>query len=65
MLPGVLDAYGGSVGRRVMGIAVVRPDGAPLNPLLGALLLRPDGITIGFWHAARLDAITVADALPT
>jgi uncharacterized RDD family membrane protein YckC len=35
VLPGVLDAYGGSVGRRVMGIAVVRPDGAPLNPLLG------------------------------
>ncbi|WP_298011356.1 YihY family inner membrane protein [uncultured Aquabacterium sp.] len=41
------------------------PATTPLNPLLGALLLRPDGITIGFWHAARLDAITVADALPT
>jgi uncharacterized RDD family membrane protein YckC len=35
LLPGVLDAYGGSIGRRVMGIAVIRPDGAPLNPFLG------------------------------
>ena len=41
------------------------PATTPLAPLLGALLLRPDGFTIGFWQAARLDALTVADALPT
>ncbi len=35
VLPGVLDAYGGSIGRRVMGIVVVRPNGARLNPVVG------------------------------
>jgi len=35
LLPGVLDAYGGSIGRRVMGIVVLRPNGARLNPIVG------------------------------
>ncbi|MBA4266990.1 MAG: hypothetical protein C0453_18085, partial [Comamonadaceae bacterium] len=35
VLPGVLDAYGGSIGRRVMGIAVVRHNGERLNPVVG------------------------------
>ena len=34
-----------------------------MAPLLGPLLLRPDGFTLGFWAAARFDELTLADAL--
>lgn len=35
----------------------------PLAPLVGRVLLQPDGFTMGFWHAAHLDEVTLQQAL--
>ena len=34
-----------------------------LAPLVGRVLLQPDGFTMGFWSAARLDELTLQQAL--
>ena len=39
------------------------PPATLLAPLLGRVLLKPDGFTVGFWHAAKLDELTLGDVL--
>lgn len=39
------------------------PDRTALAPLAGEVLLRPDGFTAGFWHQARMDSMTLSEAL--
>lgn len=57
---GRLADDGDAGGRHVL---LCDPRSTPLAPLLGPLLLRPDGFTLGFWAAARFDELTLADAL--
>ncbi|HET8695725.1 MAG TPA: YhjD/YihY/BrkB family envelope integrity protein, partial [Aquabacterium sp.] len=52
------DAEGG--GRYIL---LCDPPSTALAPLVGRVLLQPDGFTMGFWSAARLDDINLAQAL--
>lgn len=52
------DAEGG--GRYIL---LCDPPSTALAPLVGRVLLQPDGFTVGFWSAARLDDIKLAQAL--
>lgn len=52
------DAEGG--GRYIL---LCDPPSTALAPLVGRVLLQPDGFTMGFWSAARLDDIKLAQAL--
>jgi len=52
------DAEGG--GRFVL---LCDPDQTVMAPLVGRLLLKPDGFTDGFWAAAKLDELTLRQSL--
>ncbi|MBC7701107.1 MAG: hypothetical protein H7225_11995, partial [Massilia sp.] len=52
------DAQGG--GRFVL---LCDPDQTVMAPLVGRLLLKPDGFTDGFWAAAKLDELTLRQSL--
>jgi membrane protein len=59
---GLLDESDGSGGRFVL---LCDPQRTLIAPLLGQLLLRPDGITHGFWQQAGFDGMNLAQALST
>jgi membrane protein len=44
-------------------ILLCDPEKTRLAPLISELLLRPDGLTQNFWHQARFDAMTLAEAM--
>lgn len=52
------DAEGG--GRYIL---LCDPPSTALAPLVGRVLLQPDGFTMGFWAAARMDELNLAQAL--
>jgi membrane protein len=39
------------------------PDATPMAPLVERLLLKPDGVSDGFWSAAQLDRMTLRQSL--
>jgi membrane protein len=58
---GLLNEAGDDHGGRF--VLLCNPDQTPAVPLLDDLLLRRDGVSEGFWGAARLDTLTLAQVL--
>lgn len=58
---GLLDESTPSQGGRF--VMLCDPERTSLAPLAGEVLLRPDAFTQSFWHEARLDNMTLAQAL--
>jgi len=58
---GLLDEPQSEGGGRF--VLLCDPNKTLLAPLVGELLLRPDGFTQGFWSRARLDEITLSEAV--
>lgn len=58
---GLLDEAGADQGGRY--VLLCDPQQTLMAPLIGELLLRPDGYTEGFWQHARFDELTLAEAL--
>lgn len=58
---GLLDDANEEQGGRY--VLLCDPALTELAPLLGRVLLQPDGFTVGFWAAAKLDEITLAQAI--
>jgi membrane protein len=54
------ETDGDRAGRLVL---LCDPQHTPMAPLVGALLLRPDGVTAAFWQRAQLNEMTLAQAL--
>jgi membrane protein len=58
---GLLDEPQSQGGGRF--VLLCDPDKTLLGPLIGELLLRPDGFTQGFWSRARFDELTLSEAM--
>ncbi|MEN9452202.1 MAG: hypothetical protein RLZZ369_1261 [Pseudomonadota bacterium] len=58
---GLLDEPESDDGGRY--VLLCDPDQTLAAPLVGRVLLQPDGFTMGFWSAARLDDLTLQQAL--
>jgi membrane protein len=58
---GLLDEAQSDKGGRF--VLLCDPEKVLMAPLVGAVLLRPDGFTHGFWGRAGLDDMTLAEAL--
>jgi membrane protein len=58
---GLLDEPQSDHGGRF--VLLCDPATTMVAPLIGEVLLRPDGFTQGFWSKARLDSLTLAEAL--
>lgn len=58
---GLLDESEQTHGGRF--VMLCDPDRTALAPLAGEVLLRPDGFTAGFWHQARMDSMTLSEAM--
>ncbi|MDE2400330.1 MAG: YihY family inner membrane protein [Burkholderiales bacterium] len=56
-----LDEPEGEGGGRF--VLLCDPDRTLIAPLVGRLLLKPDGFTFGFWSATKLDEVTLRQAL--
>ena len=58
---GLLEEVDGDGDGRL--VLLCDPHHTSVAPLVGALLLRPDGVTQTFWHRAGIDEMTLAQAL--
>ena len=58
---GLLDEPESTGGGRY--VLLCDPDDTLMAPLVGRVLLTPDGFTMGFWSAARMDEVTLRQAL--
>lgn len=58
---GLLDEPESEHGGRY--VLLCDPDKTRIAPLIGEVLLRPDGFTEGFWSQAGLEAMTMSEAL--